>query len=247
MGGARGATGERDDRSSHPCRCPRPIVAATMAEIQRPASPRLDRRAARRCRASQPRDLGSHAGAVRGATDDSMAIFRAGCRERLADWEVHAHSRANARPSTGNARLEPIRTNIVICPRGQNRRTASMQRRRPLRRSPLPRRSLGTAPARITNRMAGDLERGAQPCGLALPGGRPQRPPRCSPHRQALARRLRLRPRSPAGAVPSLSRPDGCPTSGGRPIVTPLGAGHFAFNIAHGAAKYRGPASPRHV
>jgi len=53
-------------------------------------------------------------------TDHPIGIFLAGCRECLADWEVHAHRRAEARPPNGPMDVpnEPERVDC-FCPRGQ--------------------------------------------------------------------------------------------------------------------------------
>ena len=65
-------------------------------------------------------------------TDQPVGIFLAGCRECLADWEVHAEARRKkqtnipehadgAHVGNGEPRLSPPE----FCPRGQNRRTSA--------------------------------------------------------------------------------------------------------------------------
>ena len=65
-------------------------------------------------------------------TDHPVGIFLAGCRECLADWEVHAEARRKKRTTipehsdvayVGNG--EPQRSHPEFCPRGQNRRTSA--------------------------------------------------------------------------------------------------------------------------
>ena len=63
---------------------------------------------------------------------------------------------------------------------------------------------------RECGRMEGHPDAGAGACRLALPGLWRAAPPRCPSCGQALARGLRLRPRSARGALPVVSRPDGC-------------------------------------
>ncbi len=65
-------------------------------------------------------------------TDHPVGIFLAGCRECLADWEVHAEARRKKRTTipehsdvahVGNG--EPQLSHPEFCPRGQNRRTSA--------------------------------------------------------------------------------------------------------------------------
>jgi hypothetical protein len=65
-------------------------------------------------------------------TDHPVGIFLAGCRECLADWEVHAEARRTKRTNmpehTGGAHVgdgEPQFSHSAVCPRGQNRRTSA--------------------------------------------------------------------------------------------------------------------------
>jgi hypothetical protein len=64
-------------------------------------------------------------------TDHPVGIFLAGCRECLADWEVHAEARRKKRTNipehadvaqVGDG--EPPGSHSGFCPRGQNRRTS---------------------------------------------------------------------------------------------------------------------------
>ena len=65
-------------------------------------------------------------------TDHPVGIFLAGCRECLADWEVHAEAQLKKRTNipehsavahVGNG--EPPLSHPELCPRGQNRRTCT--------------------------------------------------------------------------------------------------------------------------
>jgi len=54
-------------------------------------------------------------GARVASTDDAVGIFLAGCRECLADWEVHAAARHTARDFAHVGRSG----GSAVCPRGQ--------------------------------------------------------------------------------------------------------------------------------
>jgi hypothetical protein len=65
-------------------------------------------------------------------TDHPVGIFLAGCRECLADWEVHAEAqrkkRTNIPEHSAVAHVdngEPPLSHPEFCPRGQNRRTSA--------------------------------------------------------------------------------------------------------------------------
>src|SRR5262247_1004349 len=73
-------------------------------------------------------EVGAHAV----GTDHPVGIFLAGCRECLADWEVHAEAqrkkRTNIPEHAAVAHVgdgEPRLSHSAVCPRGQNRRTAA--------------------------------------------------------------------------------------------------------------------------
>jgi hypothetical protein len=65
-------------------------------------------------------------------TDHPIGIFLAGCRECLADWEVHSETRRKKRTNilehADGAHVgdgEPQLSHPEFCPRGQNRRTSA--------------------------------------------------------------------------------------------------------------------------
>jgi hypothetical protein len=141
--------------------------------------------------------------------DHPIGIFLAGCRECLAGKCTRraALKLAPLRKCFGSKRDLTRRLILPTWAKATGDRNATPM---PTPPRPIPTTCAGGgawhSPAcGLTDRMGSDPERGAHPRGLTLPGVRMPWSPGRPPDSQALARGLRLRPRSPRDAVPRLS------------------------------------------